>query len=247
VTQQTWMPDALRHKGLDVKELKGWKDRGRPGTFEPRGVVFHHTASGRQTGALPSLTTCRDGRPDLNGPLCNILVGRDGSVVVVAAGRANHAGEGGPFRNIPKDSGNAYLIGVEVEHNGKKELWTPELLEVCDRVFAALLIGLRRRSVWLIGHKEWAPHRKIDPATVGRGLPTMDEVRNRATAEIRMTGMALPKAHPTPHHISTVVVKKHDTLFHIALVHHMSVKELKALNGLHSNLIKIGQTLKVRT
>ena len=101
-----WMARALRRSGLVVKEVKGWRSRGRPLSFDPRGVVFHHTASNRNSGPRPALGTVLDGRqlPDgtfLPGPLCNILVGRDNVVYLVAAGRANHAGLGGPGRTSP--------------------------------------------------------------------------------------------------------------------------------------------------
>ena len=45
----------------------------------------------------------------------------------------------------------------------QRERWEPALLATCDAVFATLLTGLRRSPSWLIGHKEWAPGRKIDP------------------------------------------------------------------------------------
>jgi len=237
-----WMADAFRSNGLKVLEVAGWKTRGRPGTFEPRGVVFHHTASGKHGGSAPSLGTVLKGRPGIPGPLCHVLVGRDLTVRTIAAGRANHAGAGGPLIGISKDEGNSFLIGVEVENDGVGELWTPGLLETCDTVFATLLLGLRRQPTMLIGHKEWAPKRKIDPARTTAGLPTMDKVRARVTAKLGTMG------HRDLRPVSTgiVVVKAGDTLFRIALQHRMSVAELMKLNGLTTTLIRIGQKLKVR-
>lgn len=231
------MADAFRRNGLRVREVEGWKNRGRSERFAPRGVVFHHTASNRQGGNVPALGTCLRGRPDVPGPLCQVLVGRDGTVHVIAAGRANHAGRGGPFRNIPRDSGNAFLVGVEVENDGVGEKWSPDLLQTCDVVFATLLLGLRRRANWLIGHKEWAPNRKIDPARLD-----MSQVRKRVTAEMRLVGLAHPRPQPSGIHI----VRAGDTLFRIALNNRMSVEELKKLNGLKGTIIRVGQELKVR-
>jgi hypothetical protein len=239
-----WMADAFRKSGLRVLEVEGWKTRGRPGTFEPRGVVFHHTAAGRNTGVAPTLGTVLKGRPDVTGPLCQVLIGRDSTVRVVAAGRANHAGKGGPFRNIPKDSGNSFLIGVEVENDGVGEKWTPALLQTCDVVFATLLLGLRRQSDWLIGHKEWAPNRKIDPARTTAGLPTMDQVRARVTAKMRALGQPGPGAQDLSQGI--YIVKRGDTLFKIAVAHRMSVPELMQLNRLTTTLIHPGDRLKVK-
>lgn len=233
----TWMAAAFRKNDLRVRAVQGWKTRSAGGSFSPRGVVFHHTASNEHSGPVPSLAICTNGRSDIPGPLCNVLIGRDGTVHLIAAGQANHAGLGGPFRNIPRDSANAFMIGVEVENSGVGEKWSPELLRTCDVVFATLLLGLRRRSGWLIGHKEWAPTRKIDPFPLD-----MDKVRSRVRAQIRLIGMDHAHAPATDIH----VVKAGDTLFRIALNHRMSVAELQKLNGLTSDLIRVGQELKVR-
>lgn len=243
-----WMGQALRGNGLRVKAVQGWAARGRPYSFDPRAVVFHHTASSRAGGDAPSLGVCVNGRPDVPGPLCHVMVGRDGTVYLVAAGRANHAGYGGPWRNIPEDSANSYSVGVEVENDGVGEPWSKELLAVCDAVFATLLIGLGRRPGWLMGHKEWAPARKIDPGSLD-----MDDYRRRVRAEIRKLrgvgegdgdkaeGEAIrPKS-------GTHVVAAGETLWRIARRYGMSVDELKALNGLHDDLIHPGDRLKVRT
>jgi LysM repeat protein len=244
----TWMANAFRKNGLRVREVKGWKTRGRDGTFDPRGVVFHHTASSPERGSAPALGVVTKGRSDLPGPLCNVLVGRDGTVFVIAAGRSNHAGLGGPFRNIPKDSANSFLAGVEVENSGVGERWSKELLDALEIVYATLLLGLRRRSRWLIGHKEWTT-RKIDPAD-GHGGLDMDRFRTRVKRQLRALSSAEHKPSPRPKEetapTDTHVVQKGDTLFSIAMRHHMSVAELKKINGLESDLIRVGDKLTVR-
>ena len=83
-----WMKDALRKSGLKVKAVEGWASRGRPFSFSPRAVVFHHTASNRGSGTAPSLGVCVKGRADLPGPLCHLMIGRDGTVFLVAAGES---------------------------------------------------------------------------------------------------------------------------------------------------------------
>jgi N-acetylmuramoyl-L-alanine amidase len=83
-----------------------------------------------------TLRIVTDGRIDLPGPLCHVMVGRNGVADVVAAGYAAHAGDGGPFRTVPLNSGNRYMIGVEVENDGTKEPFGEVVLGACDRVFA---------------------------------------------------------------------------------------------------------------
>lgn len=210
------------------------EDEGSSHDFAPRGVVFHHTASNRHSGPCPSLGTVVKGRPVddgtfVFGPLCHILA-RDGVVYLVAAGRASHAGFGGPWRNIPMDSANMYTVGVEVENDGDEEPWSLELLEVCDVVFATLLIGLRRRE-FPFGHKEWAPHRKMDPARI-----SMDEYRQKVARVIKQIKWSqLPPVPPSS--VDIYVVKPGDTVFSIATRHGMSVQELIGINRLTATVI----------
>jgi hypothetical protein len=44
---------------------------------------------------------------------------------------------------------------------------------------------------------------------------------------------------------ATVIVRRGDTLWHIARIHHTSVQALKAANGLRSDRILVGQKLKI--
>lgn len=157
VARQTWIADKLREYGLDVVEEDGWQTRGSSWFF-PKGVVGHHTAS--RTGSdAPSLRVVLNGRTDLAGPLCHVLISRSGRCHIIAAGRANHAGTGG-YNGL---TGNRSVLGIEVENNGVGEPWSPHLVAVFDRASAALLDGLDTTADYYCGHKEWAPRRKIDP------------------------------------------------------------------------------------
>lgn len=165
----------LRRWGLKVEAKDGWRERGRPYDFYPRGVIAHHTASGSSSGNFASEGIVTNGRSDLPGPLCQILLGRDGTVKPIAAGYANHAGYGGPRAGIPQDQGNTYTIGIEAENNGIGEPWSKEALNAYYRLCAALLDWLGTKDVSKVfGHKEWAPGRKIDPAGID-----MDKFRNQ--------------------------------------------------------------------
>lgn len=167
--RDTGIADRLRAKGLKVVEIAGWKTRGVD-TFSPRGSVDHHTA-GSATGNAPSLGICINGRSDLPGPLCHVLVGRDNTCYVIAAGRANHAGSGG-WAGL---SGNSSVYGVERENVGypNREPWRPDQTDAAARVHAAL-IGPSGDPSKVCLHREWAPSRKIDAHTIsGADLRTL--------------------------------------------------------------------------
>jgi len=82
----------LKGKGIKVTEVQGWTTRGRT-IFDPRTVVCHWTAAG-QKSITSMLVHGRGGPKPVPGPLCNfeVLPG-NGGVKLVAAGKANHAGE----------------------------------------------------------------------------------------------------------------------------------------------------------
>jgi hypothetical protein len=79
----------MRQRGLTVGAFAGWRDAGRSSEFHPRAVTAHHTAAPVDVDRV-----LRDGRPDVPGPLCNWALHLDGTWMLVAAGRANHAGVG---------------------------------------------------------------------------------------------------------------------------------------------------------
>lgn len=172
------MAAALRKHGLTVVEHPGWAGRGYapPGEgprdlIEVRGVVWHHTATNRAAFAgnsAPTVGMCINGRPDCAGPLCHIVFGRDGTVHLVAAGLANHAGAGSAA-GIPDDMGNYYLIGIEMESSGVAPWdWTADQLRVAPYLGAALereYLGHLPAELRLqIAHKEYSSQGKIDPA-----------------------------------------------------------------------------------
>lgn len=182
--------DRLRAAGLRVVEIDGWRTRGSS-TFAPRGSVDHHTA-GSRAGNAPSLNVCIHGRADLPGPLCQVLVGRDLTCYVIAAGRANHAGLGG-WRGL---IGNSSVYGVERENVGTPaEPWTAAQTVHAARVHGALAGG-RFDGRTLCRHAEWAPTRKIDTHTISgttlRALfsqpnpeePDMDQAQDKRLRDV---------------------------------------------------------------
>lgn len=162
MSQALWLPDALRAHGLTVHEVTGWQSRGSV-VFTPQGVVCHHTASAAGSDH-PALGICVNGRSDLAGPLCNVLLARNGDCYIVASGRANHAGSGG-WRGL---SGNSSMLGIEAENNGVGEPWPEHQIDAYHRLCAAMCAGGGFGPDTVCYHREWTS-RKIDPA--GPGIP----------------------------------------------------------------------------
>lgn len=163
----TWLPDVLRAAGLTVIEEPGWQTRGHGDmSAHPQGVLCHHTACAKSGADIPSLETVIHGRPDLSGPLCNLLLGRRGIYHMIAAGRAYHAGKG-DMEGIPENTGNTFLIGIEAENDGlPDEAWAEPELEAYAKGCAAILKHLKLGAERCVGHREYAtPHgRKVDPS-----------------------------------------------------------------------------------
>jgi hypothetical protein len=187
----TWLADVARSAGLVVVEVDGWETRGL-NTMTPRGIINHHTA-GASTGDMPSLHTLVHGRSDLPGPLAHLGLGRSGTVYVVAAGKANHAGDGqwdaagGDFLDFSTE-----VIGIEAEHTGRPDdPWPDVQLDAWRTLNAALLIHIGKPVANLCGHKEWAqppestPNRKVDPISLD-----MDDWRDSVSDVIRRLTMA---------------------------------------------------------
>jgi hypothetical protein len=156
VPYQLQIPDALAAFGLPVEVVPGWQGRGSS-AFNPGGVVCHWTAGPRGTAARPSLNVVVNGRAGLPGPLAQVYLDRRGVPVVVAAGRANHAGAGG-YNGLV---GNSSVFGIEAECGGDGD-WTDSQRAAYPKVVAALLRSKGLGAQWALGHSEWAPRRKID-------------------------------------------------------------------------------------
>lgn len=164
---QTWYADALRAWGVTVHETPGWQTRtytpggDRPApAFDPEAILVHHTGTPRpadQGNAVPTLHVAVQGRSDLPGPLYAILIGWDACAYLVAAGRTNHGGEGGPLDGIT--SANRQMIGIALEGAGGD--YTDEMLLCAQRVSAALLHRLGQPYGRCWAHREWT-HRKPD-------------------------------------------------------------------------------------
>ncbi len=198
--------------GVKIREMDGWRTRGR--TFErvPVGLIDHHDASLPRHGEWGFLNAAVNGRTSptpVPGPLSQFQVARCLSVpqlAVCAAGRANHSGRGGPYGPVPQDAGSSWLYGVEKAHGGDSdEPMTENFHYTTDALFDAILAECRDPRL-LIGHKEWAPGRKIDPLySMGWRRKRVANFRPRATdygtVDMRLPVLGLGSTGPMVGHV----------------------------------------------
>jgi N-acetylmuramoyl-L-alanine amidase len=209
----------LRAHDVRVIEVAGWQLRGTGEGFAPRMFVCHWDASTRKAGewgALGIVASGRGGDNPVPGPLSQTQVARclDGvpKVAIVAAGRANHAGRGGPYRLpsgvvIPKDSANRYAYGTEHANDGVGEPVTPASLYAYSVLAAAyrsvLGVPTALPAGCVIAHFEWTP-RKQDPKTY------IDAIRTGSSRALITEAPPEPEEDdmPTPDEYATAVVAK---------------------------------------
>lgn len=193
------LPDILRADPVlapKVIEWPGWRDRGRPPenfSFAPSGHISHHTGcavrfnSHDPTGCI-NFIIAGNSATGVPGPISQYLgtvvkpgtrydgTNLDPHIVVIAAGRANHAGGGKYNWGAPEGNGSS----IAGEWCGPFDRWPDEYVEFRRRCLAAILRG----NDWPINrdmtHQEYASFddgRKIDPSAAwlrepGLGLTT---------------------------------------------------------------------------
>jgi hypothetical protein len=162
-----WLGDVLRAAGIRVVEEGNWRGRYVSGSFNPIGVLWHHTAArSSASNPAPALGTVINGRPDLQGPLCHALVDYYGVFHLISAGRANHAGACRGSGPIPAGDGNTMLIGWEIDYDGVEQRMTAAQYNASVAATAAVLGHLGRNANYARGHRETSTTGKIDPSFV---------------------------------------------------------------------------------
>ncbi|MFE3144753.1 N-acetylmuramoyl-L-alanine amidase [Streptomyces scopuliridis] len=181
---------VLKGEGLKVVGVKNWKthNRNHKGAFGPvNGVMMHHTVT---KGTDSSVGICYNGHATLPGPLCHGVIDKDGTVYLVSAGRANHAGSGDSRvlsaivdeRDAPKPAntdadGNSRFYGFECVNLGDgKDPWPTAQVEAMEKAASAICRFYGWSGASVIAHKEWQPG-KIDPK--GPAFDNMDGFRAR--------------------------------------------------------------------
>lgn len=202
------LPVLLKALDAPFEEVDGWKSRtiDPDATWDCEWVVNHHTANSNASGHESLNWLVKGGLPGVRPPYAHALVGREPKIFLIAAGRANHAGRGGPFRNVPKDSMNAYGYGIEVEAPGRSLDFAPGQLELMCKLNASVLWIVGRGVDRVIRHKDWTDG-GIDGVpwlpTRGRKVDvryTLDSIRMLTRSymtRLEETGIPAPPKPPT--------------------------------------------------
>lgn len=169
--------DKLRAYGVVVHEYVGWESRGNGQTSNYQGGLMHHTASSYGM-AYSGLV---NGRPDLSGPLCNSAGNHDGSITMIAAHPANHAGASGGRSMGPLPttrSFNKLVWGHEIVYPGDKPMTNAQYksMIILGKVLTEIL-G-RSNAEWIRGHGETSITGKWDPGYAPSKMINMTQVRS---------------------------------------------------------------------
>ena len=156
-----WLADVLRAEGVAVEEFPGWRERGHGDFLEITHVMAHHTGA----PGTPGPGAIAFGNAQLEGPLSQIHLARNGVATVVAQGVGWHAGVG-RYPGLPDNNANWHSIGIEAENSGT-EGWSAAQYWAYVKVCAAICRRLGYGADRVIGHKEWAAIQgKWDPGGI---------------------------------------------------------------------------------
>ena len=181
--------NAIKNAGIPkLKWWKGWDKNdwnGRKGwnskTGNPLALLLHHNG-----GASTDSSKAEDNKdckkdengakfvnrhPDFDSPASQFFLRRCGQLDINGYTQCYHAGKG-DFKGteweghkIPKDSGNSYMMGIEIASKGLKDDLTEAQWETLAKLAVALkdLYGWKDTSTYYFPrHKDWAPGRKSD-------------------------------------------------------------------------------------
>lgn len=171
---------VFREFGVPVEFEPDWERRGNGSTANYQGGILHHTAiAASYANPGPGTRVLRDGRPDLPGPLCQYQNKFTGTVRVIAAHPANHAGASGGRSMGPLPVSrlfNPLVQGMENDYAGNSPM-SPEQYRTslvfaiaCKRRYGSIERCRAHMETSIEGKWDpgWAPGRTIDMTTFRR-------------------------------------------------------------------------------
>ena len=274
----TGLGRVLDNAGVTWEGVPGWQTRtgyttpdGDPrGYDEVYGAVIHTTESPDSAFAkaaagnrayrdpqAPTLDVVTDRWGRRGAHTYAILIARDGTVRLIAAGPGWQAGHGtwptkvaGPNPGVRDGEANFHTIGISMDANGSAWPVTEAQLVTLVKILVQLKKEWSPDRFEIMMHGEWQPvgfpgaEGRTDPTRVPGGW---DAIRKAVDA-----GAWPVKPKPTPAATSskttsgTYTVRPGDTLGRIAKAHGTTWQALAKLNAIADpHLIEVGQRLRV--
>ena len=232
-------------------------------TTESKDSAFTKAAAGDRAyrdPQAPTLDVVTDRWGTRGSHTYAILIARDGTVRLIAAGPGWQAGRGtwptkvaGPNPGVRNGEANFHTIGISMDANSSAWPVTEAQLVTLVKVLAQLKKEWAPDRFEVLMHGEWQP--VGFPGAEGRTDPTgvpggWDAIRRAVDAgawlvKSKPSTPSATTARPTPT-TGTYTVRPGDTLSRIAKAHGTTWQALAKLNGLADpNVIEVGQVLKV--
>ena len=167
--------------------------------------------------------------------------------------------------DLTQRANNHFGIKCHTEWTGERVYHDDDAAQECFRKYKDAKYSFRDHSLFLTGrsryaslfdlrqddYKGWARGLKkagyaTDPKYPSKLISIVERYElYKLDDEVLGTSSGRSNSNPATTSAKTYVVKQGDTLYSIARRNNISVDDLKAMNGLTSNTISIGQTLNV--
>nr|WP_226351390.1 N-acetylmuramoyl-L-alanine amidase [Pseudonocardia sp. ICBG601] len=192
--------------------------------------MWHHTAT---PASVTPPQVLWNGRPGLPGPLCNTSGNADGSITVIAAHPANHAGASGGRAMGPLPvtrAFNKFVWGHEIVYPGNTPMSDAQYRSAIELGAVISQLLHRPNAEWCRGHLESSITGKWDPGC-GPGR-SYDMARMRADVLALMRGAdASAASTPTSKKVKPVMIERE-------LTHGKNYLRVPAMVGSTSALFK---------
>lgn len=188
VSFATSVMQGIADLGVPTHIEPGAYARGNGQTSAYAGHSVHHTAGGWNDGTDSILIS---GRAGLSGPLCNTAIWRNGTLALVAAHPANHAGASGGWDTAPlpvTGMFNRLMWGTEVQYPGVTPMSDEQYASALVQAHVVLrVLGKAGDYRWCKFHQGTSIQGKIDPAYATNPVKTYSiaEFRKAIPGEIQ--------------------------------------------------------------
>ena len=232
-------------------------------TTESPDSAFEKAAAGHRAyrdPEAPTLDVVADRWGTRGSHTYAILIARDGTVRLIAAGPGWQAGHGtwptkvaGPNPGVRDGEANFHTIGISMDANGSAWPVTEAQLVTLVKILVQLRKEWSPDRFEILMHGEWQPvgHPGAEGRTDPTGIPGgWDAIRKAVDAgawpvKSKPAPSAPPATRPATD-TGTYTVQAGDTLARIAKAHGTTWQTLAKLNGIADpNVIGVGQRLRV--